>query len=81
MLANSPATGALPSMLMVQAQTAFPLAVMTRTTPACAADAQLDALRRAARPPLECFVGVIDPDSGVVRTRFNHLLRSSMLRP
>jgi hypothetical protein len=68
MVAHSPATGALPSMLMVQAQTAFRSAVMHQDNPAVYLrmlnwmlyDGQKD-------HPLECFIGVIDPDSGVMR--------------
>ena len=68
MIAHSPAAGALPSMLMVQAQTAFRSAVIHQDNPAACLrmlnwmlyDGQKD-------HPLECLIGVIDPDSGVLR--------------
>jgi len=68
LIAHTSAAGALPSMLMVQAQTAFRSAVMHQDNPGVCLrmlnwmlyDGQKD-------HPLECFVGVIDPDSGVTR--------------
>jgi serine phosphatase RsbU (regulator of sigma subunit) len=68
MIAHTPATGALPSMLMVQAQSAFRSAVMHQDNPAICLrmlnwmlyDGQKD-------HPVECLVGVVDPDSGVMR--------------
>jgi serine phosphatase RsbU (regulator of sigma subunit) len=68
MVAHTSATGALPSLLMVQAQTAFRSAVMHQDNPAVCLrmlnwmlfDGQTD-------HPLECFVGVIDPTTGVMR--------------
>ncbi len=68
MIANTTATGGLPSMLMVQAQTAFRSAVMHQDNPAVCLrtlnwllyDGQKD-------HPLECFVGVADPGTGLMR--------------
>ncbi len=68
MIAHTSATGAVPSMLMTQAQTAFRSAVMHQDNPAVCLrmlnwmlyDGQKD-------HPLECLAGVIDPDSGVMR--------------
>ncbi len=68
MVAHTPATGPLPSMLMAQAQTAFRSAVMHQDNPAVCLrmlnwmlfDGQKD-------HPLECLVGVIDPDNGLMR--------------
>jgi hypothetical protein len=65
MIGHTPATGALPVMLMVQAQTAFRSAVMHQDNPAVCLrtlnwllhDGQTD-------HPFDCFVGVIDPATG-----------------
>lgn len=68
MIARTSAAGALPSMLMVQAQTAFRSAVMHQDNPGVTLrmlnwliyDGQKD-------HPLECLVGVVDPASGAMR--------------
>jgi serine phosphatase RsbU (regulator of sigma subunit) len=68
MVAYTPAAGALPSLLLVQAQTAFRSAVMHQDNPGVCLrmlnwlmyDGQKD-------HPLACFVGVIDPASGLTR--------------
>jgi len=68
MVAHTSATGALPSLLMVQAVTAFRSAVMHQDHAGICLrmlnwmlyDGQKD-------HPLDCFVGVIDPSSGLLR--------------
>jgi serine phosphatase RsbU (regulator of sigma subunit) len=68
MIAHTPAAGALPSMLMVQAQTAFRAAVMHQDNPAACLRMLNWMLYDGEKDhPLECLVGVIDPDSGVMR--------------
>jgi len=65
MIAHTPATGALPAILMAQAQTAFRSAVMHQDNPAVCLR-MLNWLLYDGQPdhPLECFVGVIDPATG-----------------
>lgn len=68
MIAHTPATGALPTMLMVQAQTAFRSGVMHQDTPAVCLRTLNWLLYDGQRDhPLECFVGVIEPSTGVMR--------------
>jgi serine phosphatase RsbU (regulator of sigma subunit) len=68
MVAHTPATGAVPSLLMAQAQTAFRSAVMHQDTPAVCLRMLNWMLYDGQRDhPLECLVGVIDPASGVMR--------------
>lgn len=68
MIAHTPAVGALPSMLMVQAQTAFRSAVMHQDNPGVCLRMLNWMLHDGQRDhPLACFVGVIDPTSGLMR--------------
>ena len=68
MIAHTPATGGLPSMLMTQAQTAFRSAVMHQDNPSVCLRTLNWMLYDGQRDhPLECSVGVIDPESGVMR--------------
>jgi sigma-B regulation protein RsbU (phosphoserine phosphatase) len=68
MIAQTSSTGAMPSMLIAQAQTAFRVAVMHQDTPAVFLrtlnwllyDGQED-------HPLDCLAAVIDPPSGQMR--------------
>lgn len=68
MIAHSPAAGALPSMLMVQAQTAFRAAVIHQDNPsACLRMLNWMLYDGEKDHPLECLVAVIEPDTGVLR--------------
>ena len=68
MVAHTPAAGALPSILMVQAQTAFRVAAMHQDSPSVYLRS-LNWLLYDGRPdhPLHCFAGVIDPPTGQLR--------------
>ena len=68
LIAHTPAAGALPSMLMAQAQTAFRSAVMHQDTPGVCLQA-LNWMLYDGQPdhPLECFVGVVEPATGKLR--------------
>lgn len=68
MIAQTSATGPLPSMLMAQAQAAFRVAAMHLDAPHIFLKS-LNALLYDGQPdhPLDCFVGVIEPPTGNMR--------------
>jgi len=68
MIAHTPASGPLPSLLMAQVQTAFRLAALRKETPHNLLRA-LNWVLYDGQPdhPLNCFVGLIDPASGQMR--------------
>ncbi len=68
MIAHTTATGALPSMLMAQAQTAFRSGVMHQDNAAvCLRMLNWMTFDGQKDHPLSCFIGVIDPKSGLMR--------------
>lgn len=68
MVAQTPATGSLPSMLIAQAQSAFRVSVMHQDTPAVFLRTLNWLLYDGSRDhPLDCFAGVIDPANGQMR--------------
>lgn len=68
MIAQTPATGPLPSLLMAQAGTTFRVAAMHQDTPAVVLRSLNWLLYDGQRDhPLHCFVGVIDPPTGQMR--------------
>jgi hypothetical protein len=68
MVAHTPAGGALPALLMVQAQTAFRSAVMHQDHPSnCLRGLNWILYDGQKDHPLECFIGLIDPASGQMR--------------
>lgn len=68
MVAQTPATGALPAMLMAQAQTAFRSAAMHQDSPSVFLRSLNWMLYDGQRDhPLHCFTGVIEPGSGRLR--------------
>lgn len=68
LIAHTPATGALPGILMAQAQTAFRMACMHQDTPAVFLRSLNFMLYDGQKDhPLNCFAGVIEPGTGVLR--------------
>lgn len=68
MIAQTAASGALPSLLIAQAQTAFRVAAMHQDTPAVFLRSLNWILHDGQKDhPLDCFAGVIDPASGKMR--------------
>ena len=68
LVAHTPAAGALPGVLMVQAQTAFRSAAMHQDSPNAFLRALNWLLYDGQRDhPLHCFTGVIDPATGELR--------------
>ncbi|MBK8915659.1 MAG: SpoIIE family protein phosphatase [Phycisphaerales bacterium] len=68
MIANTPATGPLPSMLMAQAHAAFRVAAMHQDPPHVFLRSLNHVLFDPARDRLlNCFVGLIDPAEGTLR--------------
>lgn len=68
LLAQTDVAGALPSMLMTQAQTAFRVAVMHQDTPAVFLRTLNWMLHEGQGDhPVDCFVAAIDPPTGQMR--------------
>lgn len=68
MIAQTSATGAVPSMLMAQAQAAFRIAAMHMDAPQILLRSLNNMLYDGTQDhPLDCFVGVIEPSSGNMR--------------
>ena len=68
MMAHTPAGGSMPSMLMAQAQSAFRLAAMHQDAPHVFLRSLNWLLYDGEKDhPLNCFVGIIDPNTGEMR--------------